>query len=432
MSTRDAESIERNNAGAGERSTGPGGGHRRLAMRLGMVAIVFGLGVLVLECVARVTHSEYRRMFARYIESDADEKDVFCQFDDSLGWRNRPNVSGYFARREFRHHVRHNEYGLRGGPIDLTSARGRPRVLALGDSFTWGYGVEEDETYCKLLSQSLDIEVLNLGVSGFGTGQELLLLQDSIDRFDASAVVLFFDAATDLRDLVSANRWGHSKPRLGLSENGGVEVTDRPEAFAWGAGRVADFDREAVALHPWFNWLAESSTLFNVAVAHLAAGSWRVRQALQDAGVVGRWVAWDDEESLRHEPGDEIETGWRVLDGVLAEMKRLVDDRGMQLVVVHLAGKLQVDPPERADTLDLELPSRRLESSCDKLGVLFVDTLADLRVAHLHGGAKPFYRFDPHLTPAGHSVVAQTITRTIRDSYGTAWLRSQRTAALSQ
>ena len=348
MSTTDTSSADRKRAAAGELSADSRGGLRRLAMRLSVVAVVFGVGVLVLEGVARITHSEYRRMFARYIESDADEKDVFCQFDDALGWRNRPNVSSYFARREFRHHVRHNEYGLRGGPIDLEPSPQRPRVLALGDSFTWGYGVEEDETYCRLLSQSLDVEVLNLGVSGYGTGQELLLLKDSIDRFDASAVVLFFDAATDLRDLVSANRWGHTKPRLGLAEDGSVRVTDQPEAFAWGSGRVADFDNEAEAIHPWFNRLAESSTLFNVAVAHLAAGSWRVRDALQEAGVIGHWVAWDDEESLQSEPGAEIEAGWRVLGSVLGDMKRTLDERRMQLVVVHLAGKLQVDPPERA------------------------------------------------------------------------------------
>jgi lysophospholipase L1-like esterase len=64
-----------------------------------------------------------------------------------------------------------NDLGLRGGPVDLSN--GRQIVLALGDSITYGYGLDDDHTYVALLQKTLDEKfpgsytVLNGGVDGY-------------------------------------------------------------------------------------------------------------------------------------------------------------------------------------------------------------------------------------------------------------------------
>ena len=66
-----------------------------------------------------------------------------------------------------------NEYGLRGGPVDLHS--GKQIILCLGDSVTYGYGVDDRHSYPAELQKSLDREfpgrfmVLNGGVDGYPT-----------------------------------------------------------------------------------------------------------------------------------------------------------------------------------------------------------------------------------------------------------------------
>ena len=66
------------------------------------------------------------------------------------------------------------------------------RVVVLGDSFTWGFGVEEDDTFVRRLDGALgsEIAVINLGVSGYSTDQELILYQRHGRNYEADVVVL--------------------------------------------------------------------------------------------------------------------------------------------------------------------------------------------------------------------------------------------------
>jgi lysophospholipase L1-like esterase len=67
-----------------------------------------------------------------------------------------------------------NSYGLRGGPVPPSATEeGKPNILCLGDSVTYGYGVDDDQTYPADLQRDLDQEsrgrytVLNGGVDAY-------------------------------------------------------------------------------------------------------------------------------------------------------------------------------------------------------------------------------------------------------------------------
>ncbi len=96
-------------------------------------------------------------------------------------------------------HVRLNALGLRERPLD-PAARAERRVLALGDSCTVGFGVEENEAWPRVLEAELDrrssgktpIRVINAGVSGYGLRQIRLWGEELVPRLRPATVVLGF------------------------------------------------------------------------------------------------------------------------------------------------------------------------------------------------------------------------------------------------
>ena len=80
-----------------------------------------------------------------------------------------------------------NSHGLRDVEFPLSKPPNTYRIAALGDSFTYGGGITSGETYVKQLESMLNdrlgehgvrYEVLNAGVPGFNTQQELIHLQE--------------------------------------------------------------------------------------------------------------------------------------------------------------------------------------------------------------------------------------------------------------
>jgi lysophospholipase L1-like esterase len=90
-----------------------------------------------------------------------------------------------------------NSLGMRGQEIKLQKAPGQIRILAVGDSFTFGYGVSDRDTFPEELNQLLkknfpsqDIQVLNLGVSGYGSADEALVIKHKAAAYSPDLVII--------------------------------------------------------------------------------------------------------------------------------------------------------------------------------------------------------------------------------------------------
>ncbi|MEK6871332.1 MAG: SGNH/GDSL hydrolase family protein [Nanoarchaeota archaeon] len=70
----------------------------------------------------------------------------------------------------------------------------KKRVLVLGDSFAYGFGVNDSDTFAVRLQENLgeNYEVIPLAASGFGTGQELLQLKHEGLKYNPDIVMLLF------------------------------------------------------------------------------------------------------------------------------------------------------------------------------------------------------------------------------------------------
>ena len=94
-----------------------------------------------------------------------------------------------------------NALGLRGAEIPSKKANSH-RVLAVGDSFTLGLQVTDEETFSARLNTALgpNIEVFNAGVPGYGTEQATEMMRRIVPRVQADAVLLTVYTGNDFRD----------------------------------------------------------------------------------------------------------------------------------------------------------------------------------------------------------------------------------------
>ncbi|MBN1880294.1 SGNH/GDSL hydrolase family protein [bacterium] len=94
--------------------------------------------------------------------------------------------------------VRINEMGFRDDPVILPKPEGTIRILAVGDSFTWGLGVAEEDCWVEQLEWMLQkqttrkVDVINTGVGSWNTEVEAAFLQGRGMALDPDAVILGF------------------------------------------------------------------------------------------------------------------------------------------------------------------------------------------------------------------------------------------------
>jgi hypothetical protein len=233
------------------------------------------------------------------------------RYDAELGWSNVPNTSiANMYGPGVRLHI--NGQGFRSDR-DFTRdvPAGKLRIICSGDSFTLGYGVDNDHTWCELLSK-IDprLETVNMGQGGYGIDQAYLWykrdgasLQHQID--------LFAFVGDDLPRASAAAFSGYAKPRLAI-ENGELKVTRVPVPGP---------------ANPWLRRLLDGAEHLRT-VAGLRALQHRLK--------------WGAAET----PDLTIGETQRVLAAMLADLHRVSEQRSSRLLLVFLPTEADLREPD--------------------------------------------------------------------------------------
>lgn len=288
--------------------------------------------------------------------------------DALLGYEYRPSYRGEGGGFDEAHRALFtNAHGFRDRERTLEKPPGTLRMLALGDSTTAGVGVDDAElVYPQVLERNLrerdagaPVEVLNMGVGGYHTAQEVRALELSGLAFDPDLVTLLFC----VNDFYAAADGG-VKERL-VAARAHLEEGKVPEGSLLGAllqrSRLAFF------------------------VYHR----------------IGGWVdSWGDAEFAR-DP--------RLVEDGLRRLHELSGERGLP-VLVFILPALKDPWAEYRHTADHE----ELRAIAARVGgVEVIDLLPDF--AALGPDPEP-YRFDGlHLNAAGHAALAEMIERHLRE-----------------
>jgi len=150
-------------------------------------------------------------------------------YDPLLGWKNIPGLEFVTYGKK----GKINSKGLRSPEYSYKKEAGSSRVLVLGDSFAWGFGVSDEELFSRVLEKKLReknprVEVINGGVSGWGTDQELLFLEEEGYKYSPDKVVLMFFLWNDLWNNIAANQYMLEKPYFKKMEDGTLQVQHVP------------------------------------------------------------------------------------------------------------------------------------------------------------------------------------------------------------
>lgn len=153
---------------------------------ISVVSLLLSLGAL--EVAVRIVDPlgiSYYEWVAEYL------RDMLP--DDQLVYRHKPA----WGKRYGNVLVTYNERGLRDRPI-LPKAEGEYRILALGDSVTFGLGVDQDKTFAVRLESLLrgrlhrPVRVINSGVGGYNTVQELSYFKQEEANLQPDLVLLTY------------------------------------------------------------------------------------------------------------------------------------------------------------------------------------------------------------------------------------------------
>ena len=112
------------------------------------------------------------------------------QPSEQFGYALKPSSEGYGNLGEY---IRINSFGARDREFGPKN-RDIPRVVVIGDSFTFGFGVPLEDTYVKqlevLLAQQLgQVEVFNLGVTAYQTWHFIDLLEERVASLEPDLVI---------------------------------------------------------------------------------------------------------------------------------------------------------------------------------------------------------------------------------------------------
>ena len=177
---------------------------KSLLIRLAILCFAVAVGLLILEGLARVIYNRNGMHFgiemwkyAKYIKRRSS--------NPAMSHEHTPNSEAFLMGVP----VKINSQGLRDDERDLAKDPQTYRILMLGDSITFGWGVRQEETFSKALERMLNehplggpwrrYEVINTGVGNYNTAQEVAYFMERGFRYRPDMVMLawFINDAED-------------------------------------------------------------------------------------------------------------------------------------------------------------------------------------------------------------------------------------------
>ena len=329
--------------------------------RLLFAALAVILGLALIEVGLRL--AGYRPLPTRPVTRNQEILHQYTKFrpSPSLTWELVPGWKGHEGAGA----VVINSQGLRERELPVARPAGTRRILCLGDSVTFGHWVEAEQAFPRQLEQALagrignPVQVINAGVPGYSTFQELKWLEEKGWDYQPDLIVVGFVLNDVVERYLTMAAYGGAHTILG------VDTT--------------------VTMQPLSRLLRR--TAFHRFVMSMMQGQARRREI------------YSVRQLFAEPPTPEIEEAWRLTEEELSALAAAAGARQVPLVLVAFPFRFQVQealPPR---------PQERLArwASTEKIPYVdLTDTFAAL-------GAQAGFLDHDHPTPAGHLAAAREV-----------------------
>jgi lysophospholipase L1-like esterase len=322
------------------------------------------------------------------LKSSLTEHSIVSKHDSLLGWQGIPNIQKEFYLSEQKTRITHNNHGFRdtSHPQDQS----KEGIIFLGDSFTWGYGVNDKEIFVNRLRDHFHkFELYNLAYPGYGTDQSLL--QFKFYPFKQKLkVVLLAVSENDFLENILPQSNHKPKPYFELKENT-LFLKNVPVPEYKFKERYDGFtDSQLTKDENWKEFFFNSHFLHDV--------YFRIKNISKK----GRHP-----NSPKNQIPSIVHAEDAIMKTILGELKKDVEAQGAKFLVIAIPSK-----KEFIKTLRYRPYQQRVAAICKELDVPFLD----LKPALSNVFPRKYYRIDNHWTRHGHRAAAKAIQPFIHEN----------------
>jgi len=359
--------------------------HRRRRRRFYQVLLV------LLECVLTLGAVELGLAIFHPVPYSI-ESNMYFEADPYTGYRLKPGGIGHY---QMGISAVANSHGHRDVEIPLKKPAGVVRILVLGDSFTVGANVRQEEAYPKVLEKRLQsiygpqIQVVNAGVGGWDPFQYAQYFEHYGQQFEPDLILVGFFVGNDtFSDLTSAGQLGTAILGHRVSKAATARPFIKLQVFLYEHSHLARMllNRGPVTSSSFTRKQCDDFTEWYLAVQtsrmpnHLRSSNTRRDKAQAPVNQIGR---------IRDRAGDFVPVAVALLpdeNQVNEALQKRI------LAAAELSG------------YDFKMPQSMLIEMFREIGIPTIDllpaVLADNRCLYMN---------DTHWTPEGHELAASVI-----------------------
>lgn len=319
--------------------------------------------------------------------------DLLVQVDECTGFKSRPNAEGYYVREDFKTKIEMNNEGFRDINHKIEKSD-KYRILFLGDSFTEALQVPLEETYARKIESILDpseVEIISMGVSGFGPAQELQTLLCYGLKYKPNLVVLEYFNGNDLEQ-----DYFYPDPRIpGYTLENGKLLFHKAEVS------------QSVP-HPFLTWLRRNSSALRF-----------VYDKYQIITKTRENTVENNPYRIYKTPMDaETAKAWELSGALLSEIKQTALSNGADFLLVQAPDNKQIlgqiEDSRWPGPYDLMSPNINMKTITQKHNMRYIDLLPIFKQKIGSDYTKIIFVNDGHWNSSGHAIVAETIADYIR------------------
>ncbi|WP_437938153.1 carbamoyltransferase N-terminal domain-containing protein [Sorangium sp. So ce341] len=360
---------------------------------------------------------------------------MLVSYHPRIGHLYVPNQKARIPHERGGYLVRTNAQGFRSDVDYAPQRQGKPRILVFGDSMTAGDGCENHERYTEHLGRLLSAEVYNYGLSGSGTDQQTLILEELAAGVDADLIVLAvyidnvervlsthrvsIDSATGRKLLVPKPYFELVDGELAVRQQ--PVPRDRPDAgLAWEHhfpsmpglamlySQLRGVPVEPANMTPITRAASDvmerlqGQPLFDQLVRFAAPRSWDDIRPFRPW--IQRMLGFRPCSAHYDEPTSD---GSRLLRAIIARFVEAARPRPVLLMPIPVRYYCQI--PSAASYQAFFADTAR------DLGCEHLDLLGELARLPFDERKRISFPIDPHFSPEGHEQVARVLARHIQD-----------------
>ena len=262
------------------------------------------------------------------------------RLSEVVGVEHLPGTNGW-NRKEGEQYIKINRDGMRGPVFAKTKPPNTLRIAVLGDSMTEGSQVAVKNLFSSILENDLNkcnlfgekkVEVINFGVSDYGTAQELIVLREKVWLYDPDFVLLAIFTQNDISNNSAALE--KQKMRPFFTYQGDELLLDNSfrylkefkikTSWAWrGLLFISQYSRTIQLLNKTRHRLMENEKSFI-----------RLNAQMNQLGI-----------SVYSNPKNkEWNEAWKITESLIIKMRDETKQRGAKFMITTLSNDIQAHP----------------------------------------------------------------------------------------